>query len=227
MCSVAAHEAAKKGDGPRFRVSAAAIRTVTSIDFSSGAHADMERSAITAGFDWRPSRKWTLSVVGGALVGGALSSRTGVHDMAPGPLFALTLSWRVVEQKAHGLPFVLFSLTGAGVFSRTKGPSMAAVPGRLAPPTAETSYTAFDLRFAGVVGTTLGSGMLSVTPYAAGRLFGGPIFWDERGEEVTGTDSYKHQLGVGASLRLGPVDFFVEGAPVGERALTGGIGASF
>jgi hypothetical protein len=233
VCSVAAHEAAAKGSRPLFRVSAAATRTVTSVDFSNGSHVGMERSAMTGGFDWRPSEKWTLSFTAGALLTGSISSpRTGVHEMSPGPLFAFTASWRVVEQKRYGLPFVLFSITGAGLFSQTKGPSAATAPGGPpAPtslsPTVQTPYTAFDVRFAAVVGSTLGTGKVSATPYAVARLFGGPIFWNEAGESVTGTDTYKHQLGVGVATRLGPVDLFVEGVPVGERALTGGAGVSF
>ena len=63
------------------------------------------------------------------------------------------------------------------------------------------------------------------TPYALARAFGGPAIyrWDD-GARVTGTDLYKYQLGAGAGLRLGPVDFFVEGAALGERALAFGIG---
>lgn len=228
VCSVSAHDAAlaqgKAGASQRFRASAAVTRTVTSIDFSSGAHADSERTAITGGFDWRPSNKVTLTLTGGALVTGSLTSQTGAHSMLPGPLVAVTVSWRVVDQpqgeKGYGRPFVLFSLTGAGLFTQTEGPSSK----QKGAPLVRTPYTAFDLRFAAVVGTTLGR---IATPYAVGRLFGGPIFWNETGQSVTGTDTYKHQLGLGLAVRLGPVDLFVEGVPVGERALTGGGGISF
>ena len=63
------------------------------------------------------------------------------------------------------------------------------------------------------------------TPYAVGRLFGGPVFYKIDDVNRIGNDRYHFQLGAGGLIALGKrVDLFVEGVPLGEQALTGGIG---
>ena len=66
-----------------------------------------------------------------------------------------------------------------------------------------------------------------MSPYAAARVFGGPILWSEGDEHRLGTDRYHVQIAGGVSLRLGPVDVFAEGAPLGERSLSAGLGVSY
>ena len=81
------------------------------------------------------------------------------------------------------------------------------------------------MRVGGILGWTLFDAW---TPYAAGRLFGGPVFWkSERygGDALTGTDRYHIQLAMGSTVTL-PVGLYtsVEWAFVGERAVSIEVG---
>lgn len=85
------------------------------------------------------------------------------------------------------------------------------------------SITATDLRAGVMAGRALGP----VRPYVLARGFGGPVFWSIDGEDVTGTDTRKFQLGAGASLAL-PRDLalLVDVSVLGERAASLGMAVS-
>ena len=60
------------------------------------------------------------------------------------------------------------------------------------------------------------------------RGFGGPVYWTYQGASVLGTDTHHYQVGAGLALLVGRrVDLFVEGVPLGEQAVAGGVAASF
>jgi hypothetical protein len=79
------------------------------------------------------------------------------------------------------------------------------------------------------VGAAVGATFFdALTPYAVVRAFGGPIFWHYQGSAHIGTDAYHVQLGAGLFWRIArKVDVFVEGVPLGERALLGGASVPF
>jgi hypothetical protein len=86
-------------------------------------------------------------------------------------------------------------------------------------------YSAFDLRLGAVVGTTFFD---RLSPYALGRVFGGPVYWRYQGAAVTGTDTHHYQLGAGLALMLARrLDIFAEAVPLGERSLSAGASVSF
>jgi hypothetical protein len=80
---------------------------------------------------------------------------------------------------------------------------------------------AVDFRAAVSAGWTLWE---RFTPYAVGRVFGGPVFYGG----AIGTDAYHVQLGAGfvVGLPLG-LDLNFEIVPLGEQRLSGGIGFTF
>ena len=84
---------------------------------------------------------------------------------------------------------------------------------------------AVDLRVGGMVGWTLWQ---KVTPYIAGRLYGGPVFWATRpgGKQETGSDRYHALLAAGLSVRT-PTGLYIsaEAAPGGEQVLSIEVGA--
>ena len=89
----------------------------------------------------------------------------------------------------------------------------------------EIGYLAGDLRLSVVVGKTF---FQALSPYAVLRGFGGPIWWQIRGRDVLGTDAYKFQIGAGLSVTMPRgFDAFIEGVPLGEKALSTGLGYSF
>ncbi len=89
----------------------------------------------------------------------------------------------------------------------------------------DVPYWAGDVRFSAVVGKTFFN---ALSPYATARVFGGPVFWQLDGRDITGTDRYHFQLGAGLSVSL-PIglDVFAEAVPLGERAFSTGAGFSF
>jgi hypothetical protein len=87
------------------------------------------------------------------------------------------------------------------------------------------AYTAIDVRLGGQLGVDI-AGVLR--PYAVARAFGGPVFWSYAGEAVTGTDTHHYQLGAGLGVRLSrQLNAFAEGIPLGEQALSAGVGLAF
>lgn len=83
---------------------------------------------------------------------------------------------------------------------------------------------ALDLRVGAVAGWTFAE---RVSPYLAGRVFGGPISWEYDGAAVTGTDDYHYQPAVGVALSLSPLDINAEWAFLGERGFSAGVGVAF
>jgi len=66
------------------------------------------------------------------------------------------------------------------------------------------------------------------TPYAVARVFGGPVFWQCGAGVDLGGDVHHFQVGAGLTLTLANrVDVFFEGIPLGERALSGGVGVEW
>jgi hypothetical protein len=88
--------------------------------------------------------------------------------------------------------------------------------------TAKVSIIATDLRLGVMAGRRLGI----VSPYVLARGFGGPVWWSVDGEDVTGTDTHKYQLGAGASVTLrSGLALLVDVAALGERSAS--LGMSF
>jgi hypothetical protein len=111
-------------------------------------------------------------------------------------------------------PFVLGTLSFAAAIASTRDVV-----------TSETiALRSFDARVGVVAGMVFGP----VVPFVFARAFGGPVMWTYHGDTVAGGDRYHVQLGLGASAQLGKgLDLFVEGAPLGERRIAGGVGLRF
>jgi hypothetical protein len=205
-CSLEQHD---EDERPRWRVAASDLYTSTAIHFSDDIHAGETRGGTFVSLSYAPTRAWSFEAGGGALLGGKLTLPDGTHSFSVGPAASVGASWRVVE----GRPFlILTSLLSFNASRTTHGGEHAA-------------YDAFDLRLGAAFGTTLWN---VLSPYALGRVFGGPVYWAYGGESVTGTDTHHFQLGGGIALLIARrVDLFVEGVPLGEQAVAGGISASF
>jgi len=204
-CSLEEHDEATR---PKFRVGASALYTATSIDFGGGLRAAETRGAVLASLSYFPSSKVSLQAGLGATLGGHLVANGVSYDLADGPTAALGASWRVLDAE-DARPFVV--LTALLTFERATTP-------------VGVGYEAFDLRLGGVAGWTIGR---LVSPFVAARVFGGPVFWRYGGDRVTGTDASHYQLGGGVAFAFARrVDFFVEGIPLGEQAVSAGIGVA-
>jgi hypothetical protein len=182
----------------------------------------IERRAVSASLDYRISDISTLSLGGGAGVGGLVIMKGARYEISPGWLVSGAYSRRLLDGRGAA-PFLLFGLSFGGSGARTQ----EAMPGRAqAPsPVSLVSLYAFDIR----AGLTVGKTFWNVlSPYAAVRAFGGPVIWNIDGQIRSGTDRFHFQVAAGlvTSLPRG-VDLYAEVAPGGERAVTLGGGVSF
>jgi hypothetical protein len=201
------------GDEPRdWRLGAGYGATWTRLKLTAGgatSEAVFEKQAATVSTERRVGDRWTLGGALGATTLGTLDAYGSSFAVSPGPLVAFTASYRALDEGTVA-PFVLLTGSLGASLSFTS-------PGQQA-------MTALDARLGVAAGKTIAH---TVTPYLAARVFGGPIFWNDAGASVTGTDVYHYQLGAGAVVRVGRFDILVEGVPLGEKALVGGAGMAF
>jgi hypothetical protein len=208
-CSLSEHEEETR---PRWHVGASGLYTSTTIGFGGNLRSDETRGAVVASLAYQPWRSTTLQLAVGSTLGGQLSTPSGKYDFADGPTAAVGASWRLVSGTR---PFVVL----------TSNLSFSAATTQLNGAGSRVSYDAFDLRVGALVGTTL---FQVLSPYAVGRVFGGPVYWQYQGGDVTGSDTHHYQLGAGATLVIARrVNVFAEGIPLGERSVAAGGAVAF
>lgn len=185
----------------RYGLGAAAVRTVL---LFGPERVRLEQLAVTSQLQVHFGTRRTLSFGAGALLGGTLFTGAAQYPLGPGGVASVGYSQLLVEPK-RAVPFVMLSGSLALVHA----------------PTRIGTYLAADVRAAVAVGWLLWN---RFTPYATTRVFGGPVSW--RGQ--IGTDQFHVQLGVGFVLGLPyGFDLVAECVPLGEQALSAGVGYSF
>jgi hypothetical protein len=168
-----------------------------------------------ATLSWQRSPRYSLQLTaGGIFDGSATASGAAAGDVGGGGAISLGWSWLPVYESEEGRPFLQVSASLG--MSTTTAVSDDGTRARL---------TSGDLRLGVLVGKTFFD-KLSV--YAAGRLFGGPVYWKLSGADVTGGDAHHFALGAGAILRLpAHLDAFVEAMGLGEQSVSLGAGVAF
>jgi hypothetical protein len=204
-CSLAEHDEAVR---PHSAVGVSGLYTVTRLRFTGSLYADQVRYATLASLAYLPTPKLVLQAGAGVAFGGSLTLPDGKYEFSPGPTGVLGADYRAFDD---GRYFLLLTSGLSFAFARTHLGGQPSV-----------GYEAFDLR----VGAEFGVELARVfRPYALARGFGGPVFWRHEGEAVDGTDTHHYQFGVGASVRLAKaLSLFAEGVPLGERAVSLGVG---
>jgi len=178
----------------------------------SGRDVDLGEETLSASAGWHADPRFGVEAGVGVILDGRLTVDGEAHDVRPGIAATLTGSWLALPERVTR-PFVLLALTASVATTET---ARADETARL---------TALDLRASVIAGKTFFS---RLTPYLAGRVFGGPVFWRVAGEGVTGSDRHHFAVGAGVTLRLpGRLDLFAEAMPLGERSLNLGAGLSF
>jgi hypothetical protein len=207
-CSLAEHREATRS---RFSVGVTGTYTDTALRFDGSLRAAQTRAAVLGVLAYLPTASLALEAGVGASFAGALTLPDGKHEFLPGPTASLGAAWRVLDAANY------FALLTA-VASFTSNPTELSGAPRV-------SYTAFDLRLGGEFGLNL---VQVLHPYVLARAFGGPVYWQYQGKDVTGTDIHHYQLGLGLAVGLPfGLGAFVEGVPLGERALSGGVSLAF
>jgi hypothetical protein len=206
-CSLAEHMEETR---PHWALGVNALYTSTRLRFSGDLHGEEERWAALAVVAYLPTPRLVLQAGAGVAVDGSLSLPDGKYDFSPGPIGSIGLDWRAWRE---GPWFALLTSALSVSFARTQLAGSASA-----------SYAAMDLRLGGQLGVELAK---VLHPYVLARVFGGPVFWHHAGEAVTGTDTHHFQLGAGLAVSLGPSwNAFAEGVPLGERALSVGVGVA-
>ena len=204
-CSLAEHDEALR---PHWAVGVSGLYTSTRLRFSSGLRADEQRFASLASLAYLPTPRLVLQAGLGVAFGGSLSPPDGKYEFSPGPTALIGADFRAYDD---GRLFLLLTSALSFAAARTRSPLGD-----------ETGYQAFDLRLGGEFGVQVGK---IFRPYAVARVFGGPVYWRYLGESITGTDTHHYQLGAGAGVRVSKtVNLFLEGVPLGERAVSFGVG---
>lgn len=207
-CSLAEHDEALR---PRWAVAVSGLYTSTRLRFSDDLHAGQVRYATLATLAYLPTPKLVLQAGAGAAFGGSLTLPDGEHDFSPGPTALLGADFRAFDD---GRYFLLLTSGLSFTTARTHESGQSS-----------ESYTAFDLRLGAQFGLELER---VLRPYALARIFGGPIFWRYNGQDVTGTDTHHYQLGAGLAVRVSKAfNAFAEGVPLGEQAVSLGVGSAF
>jgi hypothetical protein len=173
---------------------------------------------VTASFDYRLSPTTTIGGGLGAGLGGLITVGPRRFLISPGWELTVSYSRRLLDGRGK-LPFLLLGLSGGGSGAWTHEQVRGITTG------GATGFYAFDFRAGLTVGKTFWS---TFSPYAVARAFGGPIVWRFDGSAVLASDRYHVQLGGGLVVALPRgFDTFVEGVPLGERAVVLGAGKSF
>lgn len=199
----------------RMRASIVVGHAASTLVFDGSTRVGIDRRAVFATLERRMSSQWTLQVAAGGIAIGSLKVNGDTYSFGPGWSAGLSASYRALDGRG-AKPFLLLGGTLAFAGARTQG---------VAHDAPRVGYVAGDLRLSVVVGKTF---FQALSPYALVRGFGGPIWWQINGKDVLGTDAYKFQIGAGLAVALPKgLDVFVEGVPLGEKALSTGLGYSF
>lgn len=170
-------------------------------------HGTFEDRMVLANATWSFADLWALRAGAGMVVDGAADVGGERRTLGTGWLAEAAIS-RVF---LTGQPVFLLGAFGLSA-------SSASADG----PAGKTRFSAGDGRLTVTVGRTFFD---RVSPYLSGTVFGGPIFYRTAGADLTGTDTRHWQLAAGLAAALPKrVDLFVEWAPLGERALSAGVG---
>lgn len=200
---------------PRNRVSVVVGHASSTLVFEGTIRVNMERRAVLATYERRVATKWTLQFAAGAIATGTLKVASDVYQFGPGWSAGISTSYRALDGRGSK-PFLLLGGTLAFAGATTQGVS---------PDAPKIEYLGGDLRLSVVVGKTI---FQALSPYAVVRGFGGPIWWKIANKDIVGTDAYKFQVGAGLAVAMPwGLDAFIEGVPLGEKALSTGLGYSF
>jgi hypothetical protein len=192
---------------PSWQVTGAVATMATTIVFDADVAIRETVVTATAGHFATPRLGW--SVTAGGVVQGSVDHR----DVRGGATLAGALTWLAVYERGRR-PFVATSLSLGALVLRAVADDNTA-----------RTLSAWDVRGGAMVGKTFAG---VIVPYAAVRVFGGPVFWRLAGKGVVGGDRYHVTAGLGLVLRLpARLSVSLEGMPLGERSAAGAIGWRF
>lgn len=175
-----------------------------------GSDYELSQHAAVASVARRFGERFTLRLSAGAVLDGQLHGEGFVYDIEPGPLLSLGGAYRLFGPPSD-LHFVTLSLAYGMSFAESEDRATGE----------RERFTASDARFGVMAGITLWE---RVSPYVAGRVFGGPVGLKQRGRERTGSDRGKVAVGIGVGSSVGRgVTLTTEAMMLGERSAALGV----
>jgi len=181
--------------------------------FDSESNYTLRQSVVSASVGRRLSDRFTVRLLGGAILGGSMDGEGRRYEVLPGWLAGANAAARLWGD--DGQPFLVgtFSLAFSRARSREAGDAE------------EQALTASDARLGVQLGTTLFSHW---SPYLAASAFAGPVGFRQDDADRTGSDRHHYAIGFGASASASKtVTVVFDTALVGERAVSWGLGATF
>lgn len=188
-----------RGGGGDLRVGLSAGALSTDIVFPNSTLRLTEQS-LSASLGYRLSPRLTLLAGGGALLAGSL----GGEALGVGGLAFVGVSGQALRG-GGGVPFVSISVVASVLHAHP----------------VQSALTSVDLKVSATAAWPLWG---RLAPYLGVALFGGPVWYG--GQTGTDHDHYQALAGVSLALPLG-LDAYVEGSPLGERELSGGLGFTY
>jgi hypothetical protein len=186
----------------------------TTVRFDDDRDVDMEMSTISLSAAWLLNDTWTIRGSLGAILDGTLESPGQTsHEVQPGGLVGLGVEYRALIGHDK-VPYVDLSFFVGASWSEVETAASSDA----------TNYFASDARLGARAGWDVNG---SFFPYAAARVFGGPVNWELDGEDVVGSDIHHYQLAIGAAAPLGPMSLYAEWAGLGEQGFSAGLSTSW
>jgi hypothetical protein len=185
----------------------------TTLKFGGDQNTDLEQSTALIGVSYPVGDRTVLRAGGGWVHDGKLiTPGEATFTFESGGLAFAGVDHRL-DDGAGWTPSLDLSGTLGITWGKTVGAGEAAA-----------DYRATDLRLGLRTTWTI---QRQFFPYAAVRVFGGPVTWDREAGSQSGSDVHHYQLAVGAALRLKPILLVAEFAGVGERGLSAGVGTAW
>lgn len=199
--------------GRRVQLVLAAGNVSSTVAFGGDRDTDLELSSLSLAGLYGVNDRTQVRAGAGALLDGSLVLPDGArHDFDSGGFVFAGVLHRT-GQADGWKPAIDLSGTLGFTWGATAGPDAR-----------QADYRAMDLR-AGIQASWPAG--RSFFPFAAARVFGGPVRWEIDGAPATGSDVHHYQLAAGTGIALGPVVVFAELAFAGEQGAAAGVGSSW
>jgi hypothetical protein len=156
---------------------------------------------------------FSLHLGGGAVIEGDIEGNGATYPIEPGWLVSVRVDKQLVRERFI-IPFISLSLA----LSFSKATVTGGDP-------SSARWIATDARLGVALGYTLFNFWQI---YLAPKVFGGPIYWERKGDWQRGRDRYFFQAGVGTAFLLpAGITIFAYGSPLGEQAISAGVAVTF
>ncbi len=183
------------------------------LSFTDGTRPVLTQEAVAAEISWYFANRRSFGIGAGTVTGGQFSYSGTSIGLKPGPVLSFKGAGVLLKEFRY-TPFVVGAVSVSMAWMPTNTPADR-----------HDSFFASDVRLSLTAGYTV---MRRLQLYLAPKVFGGPIFHFTKGNVARGNDRYFFQAGMGMTAILpGEFMLFVNGSPLGEQMLGGGVAKIF